>query len=337
MKKLTVLMTILMGMMLSMGAYAKTYKVAWSHYTGWEPWGYIQDSGLMKKHAEKQGIKVEIVKVNDYIESINQYTAGTFDACAMTNMDALTIPAVGGVDSEAVIVGDFSNGNDAVMSRSSKVKTVKDVAGKEVYLAEFSVSEYLLNRCLDKAGAERAKTVNMSEADIVAAFEANPRSVVTTWNPHVMNLKKVKNAKVLCDSSQIPGEIIDMMVVKTKADDKLKKALVGAWYEAMQKMQSGDAKMLEFMAKQAGSSVADFKSQLKTTEMFYKAGEAVKFVGGEKLKKTMQYVRDFSHSKGMLKSKDVVGIQYDDSTVLGNKSNVKLRFTSKYMKEAVGQ
>jgi len=25
------------------------------------------------------------------VESINQYTAGTFDACAMTNMDMLTI------------------------------------------------------------------------------------------------------------------------------------------------------------------------------------------------------------------------------------------------------
>jgi NitT/TauT family transport system substrate-binding protein len=30
-------------------------------------------------------------------------------------MDALTIPAAGGLDSTALIVGDFSNGNDAVI------------------------------------------------------------------------------------------------------------------------------------------------------------------------------------------------------------------------------
>jgi NitT/TauT family transport system substrate-binding protein len=38
------------------------------------------------------------VQVNDYIESINQYTAGKFDGVVMTNMDTLTIPAAGGVD-----------------------------------------------------------------------------------------------------------------------------------------------------------------------------------------------------------------------------------------------
>lgn len=67
------------------------------------PWGYAADSGLMK----------DIVQINDYVESINQYTAGGFDGCVMTNMDALTIPAAGGVDSTALIVGDFSNGNES--------------------------------------------------------------------------------------------------------------------------------------------------------------------------------------------------------------------------------
>lgn len=324
---------LLITCIMSLQTFAKNYKVAWSHYTGWEPWGYIQDSGIMKKYADAQGIKVDIVLVNDYIESINQYTAGTFDACTMTNMDALTIPAVGGVDSEAVIVGDFSNGNDAVLSRSSKIQSIKDVEQQEVYLAEFSVSEYLLNRCLDKAGVKRAKTVNMSESDIVAAFEANPRAVVTTWNPHVMNLKKVKGSKVLCDSSEIQGEIVDLMVVKTNADEKLKKALVGAWYEAMKLMKSGDEKMMEFMAKQAGSTVEDFKAQLKTTEMFYNNTDAVNFVASGDVQKTMENVRDFSHAKGMMKTKDVVGIQFDDGKVIGNANNVKLRFTSKYMKE----
>ena len=65
----------------------------------------------LKKWADKYGIQVELTLVNDYIESINLYTAGKFDACTMTNMDALTIPAVGGIDSQAVIVGDFSAGN----------------------------------------------------------------------------------------------------------------------------------------------------------------------------------------------------------------------------------
>ncbi|MGP4131659.1 hypothetical protein OJE16_18730 [Pantoea tagorei] len=51
---------------------------------------------IIDKWASRYGIKINIVQLNDYIESINQYTAGQFDGCTMTNMDALTIPAAGG-------------------------------------------------------------------------------------------------------------------------------------------------------------------------------------------------------------------------------------------------
>ena len=74
------------------------FKVCWSIYVGWMPWGYLQDSGIMKKWADKYDIDVEIVQINDYVESINQYTAGAYDGCSMTNMDGLSIPAGGGVD-----------------------------------------------------------------------------------------------------------------------------------------------------------------------------------------------------------------------------------------------
>ena len=46
----------------------------------------------MKKWADKYGIDVEIVQINDYVESINQYTAGAYDGCSMTNMYGLSIP-----------------------------------------------------------------------------------------------------------------------------------------------------------------------------------------------------------------------------------------------------
>ena len=94
-------------------ATKKSFKVAWSIYVGWMPWDYADQSGILKKWADKYGIEIKLTQINDYVESINQYTAGGFDACVMTNMDMLTIPSAGGVDSTALIVGDFSNGNDA--------------------------------------------------------------------------------------------------------------------------------------------------------------------------------------------------------------------------------
>ena len=78
-------------------AEKQKFTLAWTIYAGWMPWTYAADKGIVKKWADKYGIDVEVIQINDYIESINLYTAGKFDAVTLTNMDALTIPAAGGV------------------------------------------------------------------------------------------------------------------------------------------------------------------------------------------------------------------------------------------------
>ncbi|MBU0680278.1 MAG: putative urea ABC transporter substrate-binding protein [Proteobacteria bacterium] len=326
------------------------YKIAWSHYTGWEPWEYISQSGIMAKWAKKYGIDdIEIVLVNDYIESINMYTTGQFHGCTMTNMDALTIPAVGGIDSTVLVVGDFSNGNDAIVLLNGS--SVKDLKDRKLRIVELSVSHYLLTRALDMNGlTERDLTlVNTSDADIAGLFisetERDPKAAVCTWNPPLMQVRNVKNTTMVFDSSKIPGEIIDTLVVRTDAPDALKKALTGAWFEAMVNMSSHNKvgkQALDIMAKSAGGTLAEFKGQLKTTNMFYKAAEAASFAESDILKKTMEYVRSFSFDHGLYgegaPSKDLVGIQFPDGSVIGDKNNVKLRFDSKFMRmKAAGQ
>ena len=171
-------------LLLAATAQAKDkFNVAWSHYTGWEPWAYAEDSGILKKWADKYDIEIQLTLINDYIESINLYTTGTYDACTMTNMDALTIPAVGGIDSTALIIGDFSNGNDGIVIKNGS--SVKDLKGREVRLVELSVSHYMLARALDMNGmSERDVTVvNTSDADIAAVYVSDENGAAVTWNP----------------------------------------------------------------------------------------------------------------------------------------------------------
>src|SRR3546814_13176185 len=79
------------------------------------PWPYAQQAGIVKKWGDKYGVDIHFVQVNDYVESVNQYTAGKLDGVTVANMDALTIPAAGGKDTRAIIVGDYSNGNDGIL------------------------------------------------------------------------------------------------------------------------------------------------------------------------------------------------------------------------------
>lgn len=340
MKNLIVTLLMVFGVLTN--AHSKdTFSVAWSHYAGWEPWGYAAHAGIIDQWARKEGIEIEVTLVNDYIESINLYTSGQFDACTMTNMDALTIPAVGGIDSQALIVGDYSNGNDGIVVKQAD--SLQDLHGRKINLVELSVSHYLLARALDTVGmSERdVRLLNTSDADIAALFTNEPVGAAVTWNPPLMEARNAPGAKVIFDSSQIPGEILDLMVVKTDADPRLKRALVGAWYEVLGLVKAEDPKAMDWLAASSGTDVAGYKAQLKTTAMFWTPREAVEFVSGPRPRNVMDKVRAFSFDKGLYgetaSSPDFIGIEFDDGSTLGSKRNVQLRFTSKYMAEAIGK
>lgn len=115
----------------SLAAVKKEFNICWTIYAGWMPWGAISNEKIIDKWASKYGIRINIVQLNDYIESINQYTAGQFDGCTMTNMDALTIPASGGVDTTALILGSYSDGNDGVVLKGTD-KKLADLKGMKV-------------------------------------------------------------------------------------------------------------------------------------------------------------------------------------------------------------
>ncbi len=337
--------SLAVGMTPNAFAAPKTdFKVAWSIYVGWMPWGYAADNGIVKKWADKYGLTIEVTQFNDYVESMNQYTAGAFDAVTLTNMDGLSIPAAGGVDTTAVIVGDFSNGNDAVILKDKA--SLADVKGQNINLVEFSVSHYLLARALEslKLTEQDVKVINTSDADIVGAYKTKDVSAVVTWNPLVATILEDPTARKVFDSSQIPGEIIDLMVANTdvlKDNPNFGKALAGIWYEtaALMTADTDEGKAArEAMGSASGTDLKGFEAQIAATKLFDKPADAVAFTASPSLPKTMDLVRNFLFEKGLLgsgaASADVIGIEMPDGKVLGDSGNVKLRFTETYMKAA---
>ncbi len=341
MKKLLILS---LSLMLSSQALARdSFSICWSIYVGWMPWAYGAEQGIVQKWADKYGIKIDVVQINDYIESINQYTAGQFDGCTMTNMDALTIPAAGGVDSTALIVGDFSNGNDGVVLKGAN--QLAAIKGRSVNLVELSVSHYLLARGLESVGlSERdIQVVNTSDADMVAVYGTKDVSAVATWNPLLSEITAMPDSHKVFDSSQIPGEIIDLLVVNTetlKQNPKFGKALVGAWYEIMTTMSddndAGKAART-FMADASGTDLAGYEAQLDSTEMFYTPAAALALTQSDRLKATMKQVAEFSFKHGLLgegaPDAGFIGVETPVG-VYGNTGNVKLRFDPTYMQQA---
>jgi len=325
-------------------AAKKEFQIGWSIYAGWMPWPYARQAGIVKKWADKYGIKITLIQVNDYVESINQYTAGKLDGVVATTMDALTIPAAGGKDTTVLIIGDYSNGNDGIVLKNAK--SIADIKGRSVNLVELSVSQYLLARGLEQAGMKLSdiKTLNTSDADIVGAFAAPDVTAAVTWNPQLSELRKAPGATEVFDSSKVPNEILDVMTVSTatlSANPALGKALVGIWYDVMAILAKDDGAATAAratMAQLAGTTPASFDAQLGTTFLYRTPQQALAYATTPDLVTVTDRVRRFSFSKGLFgpaaRSVDAIGIAFPGGKTLGDPANIRLRFDSAYMKMA---
>src|SRR6201998_4082075 len=201
---LTVLCTLMPA---SLEAATPKFVIGWSVYAGWNPYFYLAKSGILKRWADKYGIQIEVQRF-DYAASLDAFVSKNIDACTMTNMEALDMPAAAGVDSTTIIIGDYSNGNDAVLARNNL--TLAQLPGRPILLVQKTVSEYLLERAmvLNGLGGElnRMKLINTSESDIVGAFIGDRSNQVSvTWKPLVSSiLSQDSGVRELFDSSKIP-------------------------------------------------------------------------------------------------------------------------------------
>src|SRR5260370_6923622 len=184
----------LLCMFLSIPALAekRSFTVGWSIYAGWTTYHYMQKSGLLKKWADKYGITIKVQRF-DYAPSLDAFVGKNIDACTMTNMEALDMPAASGVPTTAILIGDYSNGNDALLVRNGF--QIKDLSGKKLLLVQKTVSEYLFDRAMTMNGLrdqiKQVRLINTSDSDIATAFLSDvTASAFVTWTPMISQIFK---------------------------------------------------------------------------------------------------------------------------------------------------
>ncbi|HWA96549.1 MAG TPA: putative urea ABC transporter substrate-binding protein [Terracidiphilus sp.] len=328
-----------------------TFTIGWSVYAGWNPYYYMARSGILDYWGRKYGVNIKVQRF-DYAASLDAFVSKNIDACTMTNMEALDMPAAAGVDTTAIIIGDYSNGNDAVLARDGV--TLGQLPGKPILLVQKTVSEYLLQRAMELNGLgaklPQLKLYNTSDSDIVGAYLGDKKNqVAVTWKPLVSEiLAQDHGVKELFDSSKIPGEILDLLVVRTEVLNRpdgsgirFAKAVTAAWYATMAQLTGtgpNAQKAIEGSAAASNDSVASYKDQLKTTYLFRSALMADQFATGVSIKDKMKLVRAFCFDHKLLgqgiHSPDDVAIQYPDGSVQGRKDRIRLRINDTFTKLA---
>lgn len=323
------------------------YGLAWTPEAGGEPWGYVEHAGIMAGWLDRFGPgEVKIVQAPEYFESIKMYVRGEVDACTMRLMDALTIPALRGVDSTVLIIGDFSRGGEGVVMRNGL--RVTDLKGRRVRVGELSVSHYLLTRALALHGMSESDVVvvNTRDEDIADLFAqesaAGQNAAASTRDGYLTETTAVAGASVVFDSSLLAGEIMDVLLVRTGVSDDFKRALAGAWFQAMQIVGDRDnperAEALRFMAGAIGVEPSAYKIRLKKKKFLFSARESAAFMKSRNLKNTVELISSFAFAHGLYgrtgSGKNVIGVLFPDGSVMGNEEYVKLRFDDSYMRMA---
>jgi len=111
--------------------------------------------------------------------------------------------------------------------------------------------------------------INMRQDDAGAAFLGGKVDAAVTWEPWLTRAKQAPGGHILIDSSQTPGLIVDVMVMRRDvitAQPAAVKATVAGWYQAVEywKHNPDDADLV--MAMAVGGWLKDVKTFKETLD-----------------------------------------------------------------------
>ncbi len=287
---------------------APVFVLSWSEYPSWSVFGVAHDVGLIDKARgklgpleKKHGVDLEL-KLADYDTCIQQYGSGAADAVCVTNMDALN-PALGrpGV---AILPTSTSVGGDALVAVG--ITDVKQLKGKKVYGLAKTVSEFAFVRGLQKLGEDPKlyTLANMAPDAAATAMQTKQPGfeAIMVWNPFILQTLKTRpDAKVLFDSSLIPEEIIDMVVIARASLERpggpaAAACIADTFYQFNAKLadtSQADALLVKLGENFSSLGLAEVKKVVEATRFYASPATGLALFKGGAFPKTMGMVVAF--------------------------------------------
>jgi NitT/TauT family transport system substrate-binding protein len=166
--------------------------------------------------ARELGLFGGSVHLAEYLSSEHEVRAfqnGVVDAAAVTLDQVLNLGHLR-QQAQVVLVLDASHGADCVVAQPL-VKTVAELRGRKVGSEDVTLPTYMLARALEEAGMrlEEVQREYGGLGDLGIMLRKGEVDAVVTFEPYCQQLA-AEGARVIFDSSQMPGEIVDVLVVR---------------------------------------------------------------------------------------------------------------------------
>ncbi|MDG6777398.1 ABC transporter substrate-binding protein [Thiomicrorhabdus sp. zzn3] len=179
------------------------------------------------------------VHVLDYLSNTDAMSAfenHNLEAGAFTLDEALHMLA-DGADLKIVLIMDSSLGGDVIMANPG-IDSVRELKGKAIAVESSAVGAYVLKRAL------QLNQMTMSDVDVIPTnaieqvhkFQSGEVEAAVSFNPYQFQLSEL-GKKVIFDSSQIPNEILDVLVVRNdiiEQQPEKVRLIVKNWFRAVE-------------------------------------------------------------------------------------------------------
>lgn len=177
---------------------------------------WIGYATLRLAHAQGDlGPQVRLLELPNATDIMRGLRLGLLDAAALTLDEALRVAAQG-VELEVVLVLDHSAGADVLLLRPGLTR-LADLAGRSVACEQTTVGALVLSAALAEAGLSPGDVHPVHRtADVMVGVEPLPVDAVITYEPHATRLEE-RGWRRAFDSRAMPGQIIDVLVVRADA------------------------------------------------------------------------------------------------------------------------
>lgn len=224
-------------------------------WVGYDPLVLARERGLADI------TRVKMVELSSHAENFRHFRNGLLDAMAITLDQALEL-ADQGVPLRIVAVLDESAGADVVVAHRS-VARAADLKGQRVALEDSALNRLMLQRLLAPAGLteDDVIVVTLEASQHLAALQAGRVAAAVSYEPLASQMREAGFVS-LFDTRQMPGEIVDVLVVRRAVLDERPAdvdALLQAWNAGLAAYRSDPAAAAVVLAPGTGLSVAQYE------------------------------------------------------------------------------
>lgn len=223
--------------------------------------------GFYEKEMAKQGAKVEWIPFLSGPVMIEAAAGDRVDILGVGNMPVLVARA-GGIDLKVIAKAAFNPATNAVLVRpDSPIKTLSELKGKKVAAQLGSSVHYFLYQLLNPLGLsmDDLQLVNLAGPDQGPALESGAVDAIVLWMPYRTQLEMAGKARVLADSSHVPGSLSFYAVRNSfgTANPDLIEAFLKATQATNTYMRKHKEETVELLAKESQFPKAALAENLK--------------------------------------------------------------------------